>query len=88
MRVLYDGFIYKTASLGGPGIDELNWLSPLRPGDDITIDMHVLESRVLRSRPQVGLVTFRAEIHNAAGQKLLEAKWPVMIRLRDALAVN
>jgi acyl dehydratase len=88
MRMLYDGFIHKTASLGGPGIDELNWVSPLRPGDDITLDIHVLDSRVSRNRPQMGLVTLRAEIRNASGQVLLNAKWPVMVRRRDVSAAN
>jgi acyl dehydratase len=88
MRMLYDGFIHRTASLGGPGIDELNWLAPLRPGDDITLDIYVLESRVSRNRPQMGLITMKVEIHNAARHKLLEAKWPVMIGRRDASAAN
>jgi acyl dehydratase len=88
MRVLYDGFIHRTASLGGPGIDELSWLAPLRPGDDITIDVEVLESRVSRNRPQMGLVTMKVGIHNAAGHKLLEAKWPVMIQRRDMSSAN
>jgi acyl dehydratase len=88
MRILYDGFIHRTASLGGPGIDELKWLSPLRPGDDITVDIHVLDSRVSRNRPQMGIVTFAATVNNAAGHALLEAKWPVMIQRRDATAAN
>src|ERR1700749_4380438 len=67
MRILYDGFIHRTASLGGPGTA-------------ITIDVEVLESRVSRNRPQMGLVTMKVGIHNAAGHKLLEAKWPVMIQ--------
>jgi acyl dehydratase len=88
MRILYDGFIHRTASLGGPGIDELKWLSPLRPGDDITVDIHVLDSRVSRNRPQMGIVTFAATVHNAAGHTLLEAKWPVMVQRRDAAVAN
>jgi acyl dehydratase len=88
MRMLYDGFLHRSASLGGPGIDELNWLSPLRPGDDITLDMHVLETRVSRNRPELGIVTFKAEIRNASGQKLLEAKWPAMFQRRDASVTN
>lgn len=88
MRMLYDGFLHRAASLGGPGIDELSWLAPLRPGDDITLDLHVLDSRVSKNRPQLGNVTFGATIRNASGQKLLEAKWPAMFQRRDALAAN
>lgn len=88
MRMLNDGFLHDSTSLGGPGIDELNWLAPLRPGDDITLHLHVVDSRVSRNRPQLGIVTFRAEIFNASGQKLLEAKWPGMFGRRDAPATN
>jgi acyl dehydratase len=83
MRMLCDGFVLRMDSMGGPGIDELNWLAPLRPGDDITIDVHVLDKRVSRNRPELGIVNLRAEIRNASGQKLLEAKWPFMIGRRD-----
>lgn len=88
MRMLYDGFLHRAASLGAPGIDELKWVAPLRPGDDITLDIHVLEARVSSNRPELGIVTFRATIRNAAGHTLLDAKWPAMFRLRDASAAN
>ena len=54
MRMLFDGFIGRTASLGSPGVDELRWMSPLRPGDDLTLDVDVAQARVSRSRPETG----------------------------------
>jgi len=36
---------------GSPGVNELRWLAPLRPGDDLTLDVEVAEARVSRSRP-------------------------------------
>jgi acyl dehydratase len=88
MRMLFDGVLHRTASLGAPGIDDLRWLAPLRPGDDITLDLHVVDSRISNSRPQLGLVNLRAEIHNASGLKLLEATWPQMVRRRDLTATS
>src|SRR5215212_122334 len=38
MRMMFDGYIGRTASLGSPGVNELRWLAPVRPGDDLTID--------------------------------------------------
>ena len=32
MRMMFDGFIGRAASLGSPGVNELKWVSPLRPG--------------------------------------------------------
>ena len=84
MRMLFDGFIGRTASLGSPGVDELRWLSPLRPGDDLTLDVEVKDARVSRSRPDLGIVTFRTQVRNAAGQVLLEATSPIMVKRRNA----
>ncbi len=84
MRMLFDGFIGRTASLGSPGVDELRWLSPLRPGDDLTLDVEVKDARASRSRPDLGIVTFGMQVRNAAGQVLLEATSPIMVKRRDA----
>lgn len=86
MRMLCDGFLLQTASRGAPGIEELTWLAPLRPGDDITVDVHVVDKRVSRNRPEIGLVNMNVEVRNASGQKLLQAKWPAMFGLRDPAA--
>ena len=85
MRMLYDGFIGNTASLGSPGVEELRWLSPLRPGDDLTLDVDVAQARVSRSRPDTGIVTFVMRMRNAAGEVLLEATSPIMVKRRAAL---
>ena len=45
MRMMFDGFIGRTASLGSPGVNELRWLAPLRPGDDLMLDIDVAEAQ-------------------------------------------
>ncbi|MGA7804360.1 MaoC family dehydratase [Bradyrhizobium sp.] len=85
MRMMCDGFIVKAASLGSPGVSELRWLAPLRPGDDLMLDVDVIEARVSKSRPTTGIVTFRCVIRNAADQMLCEMVSPIIIgrRARD-----
>jgi acyl dehydratase len=56
MRVIADGFILNSSSMGGPGVDELRWLKPLRPGTRIRVRARVIETRVSKSRPEIGLV--------------------------------
>jgi acyl dehydratase len=56
MRLLVDGFLPKAASLGSPGIDELRWLKPVRPGDVLHIRVTVLDATPSRSRPDRGVV--------------------------------
>ena len=83
MRMMFDGFIGRTVSLGSPGVNELRWLAPLRPGDELMLDVDVTEARVSRSRPNTGIVTFRAVVSNAAGQALCEMVSPIIVRRRD-----
>jgi acyl dehydratase len=85
MRMMFDGYIRRTASLGSPGVDEVRWLSPLRPGDDLMLDIDVTAARVSRSRPTTGIVTFAMRIRNATGQVLLEATSPIIVERRAAL---
>jgi acyl dehydratase len=82
MRMMFDGYIGRTASLGSPGVDEVRWLSPLRPDDDLMLDVDVTAARASRSRPEMGIVTFAMRMRNASGQVLLEAVSPIMIRRR------
>jgi acyl dehydratase len=87
MRMLADGFICRTASLGSPGDNEMRWLSPLRPGDDLTLDVDVVEARVSRSRPATGIVTFKCTVRNAAGVVLCEMESPIIVgRRTEAVA--
>ena len=86
MRMMFDGFIGRTASLGSPGVNELRWLAPFRPGDEIVLDVDVTETRVSRSRPSTGLVMFRMMVHNAAEQALCEMISPIIVRRRDEAA--
>jgi acyl dehydratase len=82
MRMMFDGFIGRTASMGSPGVNELRWLAPLRPDDDLTLDVEVTEARVSRSRPDTGIVKFRGIIRNAAGEVLCEMVSPILVDRR------
>jgi acyl dehydratase len=62
MRMIADGFILDSSSMGAPGIDEVRWLKPLRPGTNIRVRATVLETRVSKSRPEIGLIKFFYEV--------------------------
>jgi len=88
MRMMYDGFIGRTASLGSPGVNELRWLAPFRPGDAILLDVEVIEARVSRSRPSTGIVMFKMLASNASGQALCEMVSPIIVRCRGEAATG
>ena len=88
MRMMVDGFIGHAASLGSPGVNEVRWLAPLRPGDDLMLDVDVTEARPSRSRPDTGIVTFRCTVRNAAGQALCEMVSPIIVGRRAAASAG
>jgi acyl dehydratase len=88
MRMMFDGFIGRTASLGSPGVNELRWLAPLRPGDELVLDVDVTQTRVSRSRPTTGIVMFKAVVRNATGQALCEMVSPIIVQRRDQVTAE
>ena len=86
MRMMFDGFIGRTASMGSPGVNELRWLAPLRPGDNLMLDVDVTEARVSRSRPESGIVMFKGVVRNAGGEVLCEMISPIIVRRRQGSA--
>jgi acyl dehydratase len=71
MRMLSDSLLGRATFLGAPGVDEVRWLAPIRPGDRIKARATVLETRASRSRPDMGFVKFRFELADAADKPLL-----------------
>ena len=74
MRLFYDGFLKDTASMGSPGIDELRWLKPVRPGDTLSARLTVLETAVSRSKPDRGIVRSLMEVLNQHGEVVMTTK--------------
>jgi acyl dehydratase len=68
MRLLADGLLNSWTSLGSPGIDEVKWIKPVRPGDALTSRYTCTEKRALGSRPEVGLAKITFEMLNGAGE--------------------
>ena len=67
MRLNCESYINRSVSLGSPGLDNIRWLKPVRPGDTISYRRIVLESRASQSRPGVGLLRSRTEALNQHG---------------------
>jgi acyl dehydratase len=65
MRMIADAFILDSTSMGGPGVEQVRWLKPLRPDTDVRVRATVLEARPSNSRPHVGFVKFRFELIDA-----------------------
>lgn len=86
MRMMVDGWLGASASMGSPGIETLKWRRPVRPGDELSGASIVLAVRASQSRPGMGLVTFRHEVRNQAGEVVMEAVNPIMFARREGSA--
>ena len=82
MRLLVDGLLGKTASLGSPGLDEMRWLKPVRPGDTLRARAVVHETRPSRSKPDRGTVKVTWETYKPAGEKVMTMTGIQMIARR------
>ena len=74
MRLIVDNFLPKSASLGSPGIDELRWLRPVRPGDVLSVRLSVLEATRSRSKPDRGVVRTLCEVLNQDRKVVMSLK--------------
>ena len=71
MRLFAEGVLNRVPSFGSPGIEQLRWLRPVRPGDTLRARFTVLEVRPSTSRPDRGIVRSRGEMTNQDGEVAL-----------------
>jgi acyl dehydratase len=71
MRQLVDHYVSVQASLGSPGVDELRWPAPLRPGDTLRVRATVVEARRSASKPDRGIIKTLFEAVNQDGQTVV-----------------
>jgi acyl dehydratase len=74
MRLFVDHYLSHVASLGSPGVDELRWLYPVRPGDTLSIRVTVTETKRSRSKPDRGVLHSFCESLNQHGQVVMTMK--------------
>jgi len=71
MRLIVELLGSGSGSLGSPGVDELRWLKPVRPGDELSVHVEVLEAIPSRSKPDRGLIKLRYTTRNQNGEDVM-----------------
>jgi acyl dehydratase len=71
MRMIVTTLLVDSTSLGSPGVEELRWPLPVRPGDTLNGQMTVLETRASNSRPTMGIMRWRGDVRNQDGRLVL-----------------
>jgi acyl dehydratase len=85
MRLLVENFLPHNG-LAAPGIDELRWPRPVRPGDTLTLHVTVQQARRSRSKPDRGLIHTLLEVVNQEGDVVMSLKPMNLIRVRRPAA--
>jgi acyl dehydratase len=81
MRLLVDNFLPHDG-LAAPGVDELRWPRPVRPGDTLTLHATVQEARRSRTKPDRGLIHTLLELLNQDGDVVMSMKPMNLVRVR------
>ncbi|QXJ22151.1 MaoC family dehydratase [Actinomadura graeca] len=82
MRLFADHVLSRVASMASPGVDELRWPAPVRPGDELRLRVTIVEARPSRSKPDRGLVRTRAELLNQDDKVVLDTLPMSILRRR------
>ena len=82
MKMCTESFVLNSASMGAPGVEEVRWLIPIRPGDALTLRATVVETRASSSRPDMGFVRFMFELLNQTGEQAMTLTTSLMIGRR------
>jgi len=88
MRLLVDHFLPRHAGLGSPGVDELRWLAPVRPGDALSLRITITGARRSQSKPDRGLVHTFNEVLNQRDEVVMTLKAMTLVRCRSAAGVG
>ena len=83
MRLFVDHYLSHVASRASPGIDELRWSRPVRPGDTLSIRASVMEANRSRSKPDRGMVRSLIEVLNQDREIVMSLQAMNILRCRD-----
>ena len=72
MRMLADNFLSTVASMGSPGVDEMRFRKPVRPGDELSLRVTVVDRRLSKSKPDRGIVKIHSEVLNQDSEVVME----------------
>jgi acyl dehydratase len=84
MRLFVDNYVDQRTALGSPGVDEVRWLKPVRPGDTLKAWVECAAKVPSKSRPEMGIVHEHWRATNQKGELVMTLKGTNMVRRRPA----
>ncbi len=83
MRMMADSYISNSDSQGAPGLEFVKWIKPVLAGDTISATSAILEKRVSRTQPSLGIIRLNHKITNQHGVLVCEAQGSIFMRVTD-----
>ncbi len=83
-RMFFELGAIRESGIGAPGIEDLKWSAPVRPGDTVHTEAEVLELRPSRSKPDRGIVRLRFAAVNQHGETVMTLIVPQLVLRRPA----
>ncbi len=83
-RMMIQTRVFETVSLGGPGLDELRFLAPVRPGDTINTEVEIISVTPSRSKPDRGVLKIMVSGYNQHKDKVISFIVIMMGKRRQA----
>jgi acyl dehydratase len=81
-RMMLQEGVFSESSMGSPGMDELRWLAPVRPGDTLRMEGEVAEVRPSSSKPDRGILKMDYRAVNQRGETVMTLKVMHLLRRR------
>lgn len=85
MRLYVEHYLSHVASLSSPGVDELRWLRPVRPGDLLSLRVTISKTKRSRSKPDRGIVHSYIEVVNQNREIVMTMKAINLLARREML---
>jgi acyl dehydratase len=85
MRLVTDAALQGSESFASPGIEQIRWPRPVRPGDALSLTATVLDVRRSRSKSGLGILRWRWQLHNQTGAEVLDLTATSLFDLSPAL---
>ena len=84
LRLMHRHFVCYETVLGSPGHEEMVWPTPVRPGDRLSGTVEIKESRVSKSKPELGFVRYTAKLINQENEAVFITTSTLIVKSRFA----
>ena len=81
---MHKAFLCYETTLGSPGHEEMIWPTPVRPGDQLSGQIEIKESRVSKSKPDLGFVRYISKLSNQEGEEVFVTTSTLIVKPRSA----